>query len=135
MSIAASVDTNVLARLLVQDDASQHAAVVRELARRTKQGGALFVPVTVMLELEWVLRARYRCGKAQVLSALTALLSTAPLAFESEGALEQALFIYEDGNADFAECLHLALAGAQDALPFLTFDRNAAKLKGARVLR
>jgi predicted nucleic-acid-binding protein len=41
---------------------------------------------------------------------------------------------YEDGHADYAEYLHLALARTADALPFLTFDEKASKAAGARLL-
>ena len=49
-----AVDTNVLVRALVRDDAAQSAKAEEVLAR-----DEVFVPVTVMLELEWVLRSRY----------------------------------------------------------------------------
>ena len=65
---------------------------------------------------------------------MSALLDTFELEFDSEGALEQALASYEDGNADFAEYLHLALARKENALPFLTFDQQASKAAGARLL-
>ncbi len=62
------------------------------------------------------------------------ILDTFELAFESEGALEQALCAYEDGSADYAEYLLLALARKADALQFLTFDEKAAKAMGAMLL-
>ena len=65
---------------------------------------------------------------------MSTLLDTYDLEFESEWSLEQALSSYEDGIADFAEYLHLALAGKGDALPFLTFDEKASKASGARLL-
>ena len=62
-------------------------------------------------------------------------LKSVELIFESEGALEQALVSYEDGNADYAEYLHLALAHQGGAIPFLTFDQKAAKATGAKLLK
>ena len=135
MSPSGSLDTNILLRLVVQDDAAQTSLVARLLERHVRRSEPLWVPVTVMLELEWVLRSRYRFAKADVVAALSALLTTMELAFESEAALEQALASYEEGNADFGEYLHLALAQHTAALPFWTLDAKAAKAAGAKLLR
>ncbi|KAB2944396.1 MAG: twitching motility protein PilT, partial [Burkholderiaceae bacterium] len=51
-----ALDTNVLVRYVVEDDAKQLAAARRLIRRCINEGRALFVPVTVTLELEWVLR-------------------------------------------------------------------------------
>ena len=132
--LAGSVDTNVLVRLVAQDDEAQAQAMDRLLAKYVRNGDLLFVPITVVLELEWVLRSRLWQSKAQFIEVLSALLSMLEFSFESEDALEQALADYEDGNADFAEYLHLALSRGNKALPFWTFDRKAAKVAGTRVL-
>jgi predicted nucleic-acid-binding protein len=133
--IAASLDTNVLARLIVRDDDQQTQAASELLKKHVKKLETLFVPVTVMLELEWVLRSRYKFNKKDVVAALSSLLMTFELVFESELELEQALASYEDGGADYADCLHIALASKAEALPFLTFDVNAAKETGARLVK
>lgn len=125
-----SLDTNVVVRLLVADDAAQGEAA-RALVRRQSP---LFVPLTVVLELEWVLRSRYRYPKTQVLGALSALLEARELVFQAEEAVEHALHFYRRGKADFAECMHLGCAAAEGHLPMMTFDRRAARLTGARRL-
>lgn len=132
--LAGSVDTNILVRLVTQDDQQQAQAVDRLLARHAKKGDILFVPITVVLELEWVLRARLGVGKSDFIQTLAALLTMVELGFESEDALEQALVDYQEGLADFGEYIHLALSRKNTALPFWTFDRKAAKAAGASVL-
>jgi predicted nucleic-acid-binding protein len=134
MNLAGSVDTNILVRLVTQDDARQAKAVDRLMTRCAQDGQLLFVPATVVLELEWVLRTQAGLGNAQFAQTMNALLSMVELGFESEQALEQALADYQEGSADFAECLHVALGRAQAALPFWTFDRKAAKVVGAELL-
>lgn len=131
---SASLDTTVLVRLLVRDDEQQTLVAAKRLAKHAKKSESLFVAVTVMLELEWVLRSRYKFDKAEVIRALSSLMMTVELVFESEGPLEQALARYEDGAADYADCLHLALSAKHDALPFLTFDIDAAREPGAKFL-
>ena len=135
MSIAASLDANVLVRFIVKDDAQQLTVARKVLALHMKGGQTLFVPITVVLELEWVLRSRYKFGKVDVINTLSSLLTTVELVFETEDALEQSLVTYEEGSADFGECLHLALARKAGALPFLTFDLKAAKVAGAKLLK
>ena len=132
--ITGSVDTNVLVRLVAQDDPLQAQAVDRLFARHAKKSEILMVPITVVLELEWVLRSRLSQTKTEVLETIEALLTVVELSFEAEDAVEQALLDYRDGNADFGECLHLALARKQRALPFYTFDKKATKASGAKAL-
>jgi len=127
-------DTNVLVRYIVQDDAAQLAAAKRLIGRCVAEGSTLFVPVTVMLELEWVLRSGFGFGKDDVLTTLSSLLSAAELTFESERALEVALQLFRKGSADFGDCLHVALATQAGAQPLWTFDKGAAKMNGAQLL-
>jgi predicted nucleic-acid-binding protein len=76
----------------------------------------------VVLELEWVLRAKLRRPKPEFIQTMGALLTLVELSFESEDALEQALVDYQEGIADFGEYVHLALARKSATLPFWTFD-------------
>jgi predicted nucleic-acid-binding protein len=130
----AALDTNVLVRYIVQDDAAQFAAAKRLISRCVGDGSTLFVPVTVVLELEWVLRSGLGFGKDDVLLTLSSLFSAAELVFESEQALEVALQLFRKGSADFADCLHVALATQAGEQPLWTFDKAAARISGARAL-
>ena len=134
MSIAGSLDTNVLVRLIVRDDDAQADVAAKLLDRHARRSESLWIPITVVLELEWVLRSRYKFAKAEVVKAVASLLMTIELVFESEGALEQALASYEEGGADFGDYLHLALAQYGHALPFWTFDAKAAKAAGVNLV-
>jgi predicted nucleic-acid-binding protein len=129
-----ALDTNVLIRYVVQDDEGQLAASRRLIRKCVADGQALFVPVTVALEFEWVLRSSFGYAKDQVLEVLSSLFSAAELTFESEQALEVALHLYRNGAADFADCLHIALAGQAGESPLWTFDRRAAKINGAQAM-
>jgi predicted nucleic-acid-binding protein len=129
-----ALDTNALVRYVVEDDAAQLAAARRLIRRCVAEGQTLFVPVTVTLELEGVVRASFKYGRDEVMHVLSSLLSAAELTFESERALEVALQLYREGSADFADCVRVALAAQADALPLWTFDRRAAKLDGARAI-
>jgi predicted nucleic-acid-binding protein len=130
-----ALDTNVLVRYVVQDDTVQLAAAKRLITRCVAEGQSIFVPVTVVLELEWVLRASFEYVKDDVLQVLSNLFSAAELTFEAERALEVALQLYRESSADFADCLHIALATQAGEQPLWTFDKGAAKVIGAQLLR
>lgn len=130
----AALGTNVLVRYLVEDDVAQLAAARRLIRRCVADGEVLFVPVSVALELEWVLRSNFRFSKEQVIEVLSGLLATGELTFESEGAVELALALYAQAEVDYPDCLHVALALQAGQPPLWTFDKAAARVAGARRL-
>ena len=129
-----ALDTNVLVRLIVQDDPTQVASAKRLLAKCIRENETLFIPITVSLELECVLRSSFGFGKPQVIQALSLILTAVELSFESESSIEAALLNYEQGTADYSDYLHLALAEKINAQPLWTFDKAASKATGARLL-
>jgi predicted nucleic-acid-binding protein len=121
--------------LLAADDVSQSAHARALMQRAARMGESLYVPLTVVLELEWVMRSRYGCAKEKVLTMLSSLLEARELTFQDEAAVEHALHYYRRKRIDFAECLHLGCAAAAVQLPMYTFDRTAARVEGAKLLR
>lgn len=130
----AGLDTNILVRWLVDDDAGQSRRIDELFKSVARRGESLFVPLTVMLELEWVLRSRYQFTKPEILQALNALLETRELDFQAEPALERALHAYRQGSADFADCLHAGSCWSEGKAPMLTLDAKAARLADAELL-
>ena len=130
----AALDTNVLLRFLLQDDAAQAAAARRLIRATAEAGDTLYVPVSVALELEWVLRSRFNMNRAAVVQTFSALLETVELRFAAAGAVEWALNRYEETGADFGDCMHTALASLAGEAPMWTFDKSASKLMGAALL-
>lgn len=103
------LDTNVLARYFVEEaEADAATQRQREAARDLIESGQdLFLPKTVVLELEWVLRGYYGFAVEQVLQVLDQLLHHACLEVEDRPALEQAVAGLRAG-LDFADALHHA---------------------------
>ncbi len=130
----AGVDTNILVRWIVNDDPAQVARVQALFEAVRADSAGLLVPCTVTLELEWVLRHRYRLDKSVVLRVFTALLETQELAFDNHPAVERALHAYRSTQADFADCLHAGLCSAAGQAPLLSFDARAAKLADVMAL-
>lgn len=99
------LDTNVLVRYLVRDDEAQFEKARKLFRREVTAGRRVFVSLLVLLETEWVLRSRYGLSREQMAEALSALLDASDVQFEDESAVEEALFVWKDANADFADCL------------------------------
>lgn len=129
-----ALDTNILIRYIVQDDSAQLAAAKRLIQRCVSEQLTLFVPITVTLELEWVLRSSFEFTKGEIIRALSDLFSAAELSFESERALEVALSLFRNESADFADCVHIALATQAGEQPVWSFDKRAARVLGAQLL-
>lgn len=126
-----AVDTNVWVRYLTND----HPVQAQKALRLLKRGVDVFVPKTVLLEVEWVLRAVYRLPAASIHKALLAMMGLPTVQVEQPGQVAQALALYEEG-LDFADALHLT--GCGHSVPFHTFDKKlggrARKLGEAVVL-
>jgi predicted nucleic-acid-binding protein len=78
------LDTNVLVRFLVCDDAAQYDCARKLIKREVDRGQQVFVSLMVLLELEWVLRSRYAFSKAEILEVMSRLLDAAEICFEAE---------------------------------------------------
>jgi predicted nucleic-acid-binding protein len=124
------VDTNVVIRYLIRDDQSQYEKARRLIDREVRKGEPVLVSLLVLLETEWVLRSRYELPKSEIVSAFSALLDTADLAFEDESAIEHALYSWKNSTADFADCLIDARNRRLGCGATATFDGRALKLAG-----
>jgi predicted nucleic-acid-binding protein len=123
MSLPVALDTNVLVRLLVNDDPLQ----AQQAAALIDASSACFVPITVALELEWVLRGAYNLPRDAVIAAFDGLLAICHLHLEQEDLVRRALDWHRQG-LDFADALHLARSEGCGAL--ISFDRQLAVLAG-----
>jgi predicted nucleic-acid-binding protein len=126
-----SVDTNVLVRLLVAEDALQTAAAESFLAERRP----VWVSSVVLVETVWVLAAVYGWRKAQILAMLDTATTSRDFGFQSVDAVRAAIGLYRASRADFPDCLALELARAEGHLPFATFDKATAKLPDTLIPR
>lgn len=114
-----SVDTNLLARFLLKDDPVQHRRAVVVL----ESDEEVFIPVTVLLELAWVLRAR-DSTREEILASLRGIIALPRVRSQHEEAVRIALGWIEAGM-DVADAFHLALCAKSSR--FLTFDAALAR--------
>ncbi|RZI56687.1 MAG: PIN domain-containing protein [Rubrivivax sp.] len=129
-----SIDTNVLIRCIIQDDQRQCDAVDRLRKRYVQQGERLFVPVTVLLECEWVLRSCFSFEKHEIIDAMSRILHVSDFFFDKELAIVDAVDVFKFCDADFADCVHARISAWERLGPLYTFDRRASKLQGAELL-
>jgi len=124
------IDTNVLVRFLVRDDEAQFEKARRLIKREVGAGENVFVNLLVLLETEWVLRSRYFLRKTEIIEAISGLLDATEVQFEDEPAIEEALLIWKDGAAEFADCLIGAHNRRLSCRATATFDAKAVRLPG-----
>ena len=118
-----AVDTNVLVRLLVRDDAKQVAA-----AERFVEGGA-WISHLVLMETAWVLESVYDLAPDRIATALEMLIGHAHLAIERAEVVVAALVEFRKrSKLGFSDCLIVATARHAGHIPVATFDRELAKL-------
>jgi len=123
------VDSNVLLRILLDDDAGQ-ARRARRLAVEAAAAGGLFVNLLVLAETVWTLRRSYRYSRAQLLDVVSDLAGTSGVTLADHAAVTEALTICNTSPADFPDALISALNTRAGCATTYTFDRNAAALPG-----
>lgn len=127
------LDTNVLVRTAVADDPAQTRKVTALFASLTAESPA-YVSLVCLAESVWVLRRRYNQPKAAILKWLTRFFDTPELIFENQPAVEEAIHVYATTTADFADCLIERASHIAGCTSTVTFDKNAAKAAGMRLL-
>lgn len=117
-----AVDTNIVLRLILGDDQAQ-----LDLIRAMMTGNTLFVSLTVLLEVGWVLESRYRLSREATADALGDITLLDGVITARAEAVVWALGRYRAG-ADLADMIHLA--SATKLASFATLDRRLARQAG-----
>lgn len=114
-----AIDTNVIVRLLVNDDAAQYKEALKLFNEHD-----VFIADTVILETEWVLRFAYDFKADQIAGAFTKLLGLPNVHINHPSLVAQAITWHTQG-LDFADAFHLA--NSQQCETFFTFDQKMIK--------
>ncbi|MDZ3835791.1 MAG: type II toxin-antitoxin system VapC family toxin [Rhodospirillales bacterium] len=112
-----AVDTNVLVRLIVADDAGQGKRAAELFARSAQ----VWVAKMVVLETAWVLHSAYGFSRHDVAGALRRLAGLPNVITEDAEQVAFALDL-SSRDMDFADALHVA--ACREAGTFYTFDRR-----------
>jgi predicted nucleic-acid-binding protein len=114
-----SVDTNVIVRLLTGDDSLQF-----ERSKTLFSTDNIFIPTSVVLECEWVLRYAYNFKQPEITIAFQSLFGLPNVHLENPSEISNAIGWHQNGM-DFADAIHLALSEGAEA--FITFDKSLIK--------
>jgi predicted nucleic-acid-binding protein len=128
------IDTHILARFYCDDPDDPESIRQRPIARRIMvESDAIFVPLTVILEFEWVMRAFYETQPADFCAAIAHLLGMPHVVVERWEAVNDALEFHRRG-LDFADALHWTCSA--HCREFVSFEdrrfvRRARRMKRA----
>lgn len=125
-----AIDTNVLVRFLVNDDAEQ-AAAARELMAAASRQAPVFLCREVVVETVWVLERAYRFSRARIADMLVELTAADGLVIEAADDVAEAAAGYRRGGVGFSDLMILAACRRSEAQPLFTFDQQFAALDGA----
>lgn len=128
------LDTNILVRLITDDDAEMRDSAVRLIEQTHANTEALLVPTVVILELVWVLSARYGFSRTDILNALERLSCVKGLRFDSDARLHELIEIGRASKTDIPDIL-IGLCARDSGCNFTwTFDKKAARTDLFRML-
>ncbi len=125
-----ALDTNVIVRYLVGDDAEQ-AEAARALLDGLTPGNPGFICREVVLEVAWVLERSYRFPRSLIAETLMDLTASDGLVVEDSDDVAAAAHRYRQGGAGFSDLMILAAVEREGATPLHTFDRRLARMDGA----
>jgi predicted nucleic-acid-binding protein len=137
-----AIDTNVLLRYLLEDDAEQFEKAVRLISGQQK----VLITDVVLVETIWTLRGKkYQLRKSELVTVIQLLFQEPNIRFENGQAVWLAFSDYRHAKpvkgkeADFADALIINKSkqvANQENKPFngaFTFDLAAQTLPGAKV--
>ena len=119
-----ALDTNVLLRLLLNDDPKQARRAQTLVDRAVSLRAPVLLPDIVLCEVEWVLSSAYGLSRRAIAQTLSRLLQGPEFAFANRAVVSEAFYNHERGKAEFSDYLVGAAATAAGATTTFTFDRD-----------
>ncbi len=121
------IDTNVLARYLVQDEPAQSRLASQFVEKVSREGDTIFINLVVLCELVWVLQGAFKVEKEVLVDTLSKILIAKEFNVESPDIAKKALELFRTASVDFSDALIAAKNTALGCKKTVTFDQKAAK--------
>lgn len=128
------LDTNIVIRFLVGDDALQSAKARRLIENNFTEENPGFISVATILETAWVLESAYKMSSQQIAAAIRRILLIESFVVQNEQEVYTAMMYLRAGLASFDDALIAALGQSAGCDHTYTFDRKAARLPGFKLL-
>lgn len=117
-------DTNIVVRLMVEDDEAQVRLARKLLEGAAESNESVFISDIVLSELEWVLESAYKVPRLRILAAVNELVADERFCFEDRMRVTSALNLYQQGKGDLADYLLGIRGDDAGARTTFTFDRD-----------
>jgi predicted nucleic-acid-binding protein len=128
------IDTNILLRLIVNDDPEQRKTVLKFGSRLNREYRG-FVSLVNLVEMDWALCSQYGFSRKQSIESIRKVTQMRGVDVESHQAVRRALMLADDLNVDLADALIAEKAAENDCGSTLTLDkRAAARISGMELL-
>jgi len=128
------LDTNVLMRYLLQDDAKQARRANQIIDRQLSEHNPGFVNLATILEIVWVLRSLLKRSPSEIAAHIEDLLAADSIEVQNEQQVFEAAFALKRGTGEFEDALIGALNVWAGCSQTLTFDRKTARLHYFQVM-
>lgn len=125
------IDTNILVRVIIDDDNEQQSEIAKHALAAIKQ---IYITDIVLVETVWVLKSCYHFSKNKIVNIIEVLLENEAIVFENTALIYQALTIFTENNIDFSDCIILTKTNHKKTT-LLTFDKKLSKIPGATLLQ
>lgn len=122
------LDTNIVVRLLVQDDAAQLRRIQKAIAKECSEETPGLISSFVLVETVWVLGSAYGYGREDIAHAIEALLQVKELDVQCQDEAWKSLTLFRAANADFSDYYLAAINRTLGCTATLTLDKKAARV-------
>jgi predicted nucleic-acid-binding protein len=120
------IDTNVLLRMLLNDDRDHSPRAVRLIKQAALSGPVVINPI-VLAEATWTLARTYESSREEIAGDVEAILETVGFEVMFADQAERALNEFRSGKADYADYFLAEINSVFGCRTTFTFDKNAAK--------
>lgn len=121
------VDTNILARFVLDDDPVWSPAAARFINETLSSENLGFVNVVTLAEFAWTVKKQTSVDRESLATIIESLLQSDKIVLGHADVVQRALDRLRTGNSGFADYLIAELNVASGAQPTMTIDKRAAR--------
>lgn len=122
------LDTNVIVRYIVQDDAKQSAKSTKIIEALAAKDETIAISQITLCEIVWVLERCYQASREEIIRVLNQIMHIKQIKIEHENTARLALKDFTNiSGVDFSDCIIGRQNLSRGCEYTYTFDKNAAK--------